>query len=198
MCLKANAQNSLELFAMTCGNMTKDCAWHGFEFDIQCMHALKTSRQQRLGSEDVDTTHQRNRILIRFLHLVLSCGVPLEVSPKILKHYDKSYGIDQHERVSAGNVVRSRITLLCLKFDVLSVQYSCFLETLKHQMEHCTIFVRLTEKITIGSLESYENQHVQSAKPRIAFYTFLRLKMPNLIFFFDLLFRGIKWSSRIE
>jgi len=107
MCLKANAQNSLELFAMTCGNMTKDCAWYGLEFDIQCMHALKTSRQQRLGSEDVDTTHQRNRILIRFLHLVLSCGVPLEVSPKILKHYDKSYGIDQHERVSAGNVVRS-------------------------------------------------------------------------------------------
>ena len=54
-------------------------------------------------------------------------------------------------------------------------------------MEHCTIFVRLTEKITIGSLESYENQHVQSAKPRIAFYTFLRLKMPNLILFFDFL-----------
>ena len=160
MCLKANAQNSLELFAMTCGNMTKDCAWYGFEFDIQCMHALKTSRQQRLGSEDVDTTHQRNKILIRFLHLVLSCGVPLEVSPKILKHYDKSYGMYQRERSSAGNVVRSRITLLCLKFDVLSVQYCCFLEALKHQRAHCTIFVRLTETITSGSLESYENQHV--------------------------------------
>ena len=163
------------------------------------MHALKTSRKQRLGSEDVDTTHQRNKILIRFLHLVLSCGVPLEVSPKILKHYDKSYGIDQHERVSAGNVVRSRITLLCLKFDVLSVQYSCFLETLKHQMEHCTIFVRLTEKITIGSLESYENQHVQSAKPRIAFYTFLRLQMPNLILFFYFIdvMRGTKIKQKL-
>ena len=118
--------------------------------------------------------------------------MPLEVSPKILKHYDKSYGIDQHERVSARTVVQSRITLLCLQFDVLSVQYSCFLETLKHQMEQCTIFVRLTEKITIGSLESYENQHVQSAKPRITLYTFLRLNMPNLIFFFDLLVRELK------
>ena len=97
----------------------------------------------------------------KFLHRILSCGVQLEVSPKILKHYDKSYGMYHRERSSAGNVVRSRITLLCLKFDVLSVQYSCFLESLKHQKKHCTIFVRLTEKITSGSLESYENQHVK-------------------------------------
>ena len=66
-------------------------------------------------------------------------------------------------------------------------------------MEHCTIFVRLTEKITIGSLESYENQHVQSAKPRIAFYTFLRLQVPNLIFCFYLfdVMRGTKIKQKL-
>ena len=125
------------------------------------MHARvenSTSAETWFGRRRQNASAKQN--FIRFLHLVLSCGVPFQVSPKILKHYDKSYGMYQRERSSAGNVVRSRITLLCLKFDVLSVQYCCFLEALKHQRAHCTIFVRLTETITSVSLESYENQHV--------------------------------------
>ena len=41
----------------------------------------------------------------------------------------KSYGIHKDEAISAITVVRAHITSLCVTFDVLSVQYSCFPKT---------------------------------------------------------------------
>ena len=88
-------------------------------------------------------SRKRNIILMRLLIIFLSHGVPLPMSAKISKKYIESYGINNHEAVSAANVISGRITLLCFKFDILSVQYLCFPEIAKRQITLWTVFRRL-------------------------------------------------------